>query len=401
MTLVQKEIKAVYLWENKVRPPYQPRTFTISWTEKSNMSSWWTYSDDAAWLTAWDTAFDEFFWYYGCRLNTSGVETAKVTQEESWWAWKLDITRLWTLTSWDNVMIAFPVRWIKMSKSGSTVTLSITEELGKDWYQYYAFQTWQTNNITDTKDKFYLWAYKWYSWWTTSSYTLKSRSWQSPTCWTNSTWSWVWNQMDFCTMAGNNGSWYNIIWFYQRQYINALYMMKYWNPNSQSVIGNWYTSWRAKQNTWATNSITNATWATSTSSTWRIKLFWLEDRWGNIWEWIWWAYIDSSYYLVTALSWYYWTLNYWVNTFIQINFRYACMSSISWTNLGMLAPISWVNNSNYNTYYTDLSLGNVYTKLIIAGWDYLQWAAAWIFWWNTNYGYQQSSLAAGSRLVYL
>ena len=134
---------------------YVPKTFTISWEEKSDMSSWWTYSDDAAWLTAWDTAFDKFFWYYGCRLDWSWNETAVITQEDSWWAGKLDITQLWTLTSWDNVMIKFPVRWIKMSKSWSVVTLSITEDPNGDGYQYYAF-----NDHWVRKDSLYLWAYK-------------------------------------------------------------------------------------------------------------------------------------------------------------------------------------------------------------------------------------------------
>ena len=274
--LIQKEIKAVYLWENKVRPPFKPRTFTISRTEQSNMSSWWTYSDDAAWLTAGDSAFDEFFWYYGCRLNTSWQETATITQEQSWWAWKLDITRLWTLTSWDNVMIAFPVRWIKMTKSWSTVTLSITDAPNADWYQYYAFTKW--SNI---KDVMYLWAYIMNS-------NYKSLSWATPkaSATRDAFRSWV--------ASTYNDQWrHSLITYRVMDYIKMLYMMKYWNPDSQTVIWYWYTSWYAAT-TWTTNSITNATWATATSYTWRIKLFWLEDIWGNMNEWLDCCYFDSS-----------------------------------------------------------------------------------------------------------
>ena len=118
------KIKRILVWANQVRPN-NPKTFTISWTEWSNMSSGWTYSDDAAWLTAGDTAFDKFFWYSAVRLNTSWEETAEVTQTTPW---QLDLSQLWTLTSGDNVMIKFPRLWIKMSKSGSVVTLSITEQ---------------------------------------------------------------------------------------------------------------------------------------------------------------------------------------------------------------------------------------------------------------------------------
>ena len=49
-------VKEIFVWTTKVRPSADTRTFTITRTEKSNMSSWWTYSDDAAWLTAWSTA---------------------------------------------------------------------------------------------------------------------------------------------------------------------------------------------------------------------------------------------------------------------------------------------------------------------------------------------------------
>ena len=135
-------VKEAYLWDTKVRPTIQPLwdTITVSWTETSDTSQFNpVWSDWAAWVTAWDTRFDQRFGYSGVRLSTAWVETADITQEESWWAWNLDITRLWTLTSGNNVMIKFPVRWIKMSKSWSTVTLSMTKALNKTWYQYYAF----------------------------------------------------------------------------------------------------------------------------------------------------------------------------------------------------------------------------------------------------------------------
>jgi hypothetical protein len=215
MTLIQKEVKAVYLWETKVRPAYKPRTFTISRTEQSNMSSWWTYSDDATWLTAGDGAFDDFFWYSAVLLNTSGEETAEMKQ--SWWVFTGTMSTLGNITSGDNVMIKFPVRWIKMTKSWSTVTLSITDEKKKEWYQYYAFQKTGDidNNTESTATKpLYLWAYLSYN----SSNVLKSWSWQTPTASLT-----MWNCI---TYSSNNGTWYTIMWYYQRCLLNAYYMMK-------------------------------------------------------------------------------------------------------------------------------------------------------------------------------
>ena len=370
---------------------YVPRTFTISRTEQSNMSSGWTYSDDATWLTAGDTAFDEFFGYYGCRLNTSGVETDKITQEESWWAWKLDITQLGTLTSGDNVMIAFPVRWIKMSKSWSTVTLSITEELGKDWYQYYAHSTWTLSNPWTPQDVFYLGAYEW----CVNSSALKS--WSGQTAYTN------WRQSQNCYYAKNNGSWYNIIGFYQRQYINALYIMKYGNPNSQNVVWMWYVNWSGKVNTWWTNSQTDATYWTSSNTT-QCKLFWLEDRWGNISEWIWWVYTNNGYVLYSQLSWWSWALSWWETTWTtlpQIS-SYYNLSSIAGNNKAMFAPTGTVRNSSYNTYYSDYASVNASRLAMVGGargagnWGWAFYCDIW-YWNNVDY-YDNST---GSRLMYL
>jgi len=385
-------VKAVYLWENKVRPSADTRTFTISRTEKSNMSSWWTYSDDAAWLTAWDTAFDEFFWYYGCRLNASGVETAKITQEESWWAWKLDITQLWTLTSGDNVMIAFPVMWIKMSKSWSTVTLSITKELNKSWYQYYAHSAWTLSNPWTPQDVFYLGAYKWYS----SSSVIKSWSGQSPTV--------SQTQSKFITRAKANGSGYNIIGFYQRMFVNCLYMMKYWNPDCQSVIWRWYTGWSAKVNTGWTNSQTNATYGT-TSTKVQAKLFWLEDWWGNISEFLWGACTDGSKNLWTALSWFTWAITTSspyenTGTTIQSTSTYRNLSSILWSNKWLFAPTATVNNTSYNTYYCDYALVNA-SCLAYAGGDFNDSSNAGALHLILNLSASNTNSYVGSRLMYL
>lgn len=383
-------VKEVYLWDTKVRP--KPKTFTISWTEQSNMSSWWTYSDDAAWLTAGSTAFDEFFWYSAVKLSTAWVETAEVTQTSSGWAWKLKITDLWTITSGDNVMIKFPVRWIKMSKSWSVVTLSITEELNKTWYQYYAHSTWTLSNPWTPKDAFYLWAYKW----CLANPRLKSWSWQRPIM--------SETQSTFCTYAKANGSWYNIEWFYQRMYVNALYMMKYWNPNSRSRIWNWYIWWSSAQYTWSTNSITNATWATNTSTTWRIKLFWLEDRWGNVGEEMWGAYSTYknwwTHIFVTLNNWS-WQASWWEDTWTVVNYNYNNMSAIAGDNKTMFMSIAWVWNSNYDTYYSAYSFAGSDNRMPLAWYWYNAWSLAGALTMTFNYASSQYDARWGTRLMYL
>ena len=385
MALIQKEVKKVYKGSTQVWPKL--KTFTISWTEQSNMSSGWTYSDDATWLTAWDTAFDEFFWYSAVRLNTSWQETAEVTQEQSGWAGKLDITQLWTLTSWDNVMIKFPVRWIKMTKNWSVVTLSITEEPNKAWYQYYAHtSSWTLDNPWTPKDAFYLWAYKW----SNSSSVLKSWSWQSSAV--NN------HPIGFCTRAKANGSWYNIVGFYQRQYITALYMMKYGNPDSQSVIWKWYTS---VVSTWGTNSQTNATYWTNSTSV-QCKLFWLEDRWGSAYEFIWGARTDGSKQLCTSLSnwsWYSSSGWEWTWTILNVTPWYPCLSSISWNNKAMFTP-QWTVNSTYvNIYYSSMSDSLGTNQIATTAWHINYGGGIFVIKFGvSNYTYDSYT---GTRLMYL
>lgn len=374
------------------------RTFTVSWTETSNPAQFNpVYSDDATWLTAGSTDFDDFFGYSGVRLSTAGVETAVQPQN----AWVLDITQLGTLTSGDNVMIKFPVRWIKMSKSWSTVTLSITDWIGREseWYQYYAFQnTWNIvdNASTTVATKpFYMWAYLAYNY---NNNTLKS--------WGGRTPSGSLTHWNAITYAKNNWTWYTISGFYQTMYIIALYMMKYWNWDSQWQIWMGYVSsgnsWPAT--TWWTNSQTNATYWTSSQTT-QMKMFGIEDwRWNMLW-WTWWVFTDGSRNLWTALHDY--TANIstsesqYKNTWVQVTAWDNELTAISWTNNWLFASIASTSNANRNTYYCD----NVYAagnRLSRTGWAWNYTKMTWVF--NNTYFASTASTNSTNqwaRIMYL
>ena len=372
---------AIYMWR-------EPRTFTISWTEQSNMSSGWTYSDDAAWLTAGSGDFDDFFWYSAVLLNTSGVETAEMAQ--SWWVFTGAMSTLWNITSWDNVMIKFPVRWIKMSKSWSVVTLSITDWLDREseWYQYYAHCTWTLDSPWTPKSAFYLWAYKSYN----NSNVLKSWSGETPT--------WSMTQSNSCTYSKANGSWYNIMGFYQRMYISALYIMKYGNPDCQSAIWKWYTLGRASSpiaTTWWTNSQTNATYWTS-DGTAQIKLFWLEDRWWDMDEWLWGTYTNSSNVLYTWLTGWNWSTSWLTSTWITISSSSSnFLSSIAGDNKGMFAPMWAVSSMSY--YWDLVSVWASYVATVSGQKN--TWDNAWVFYLRYTNSATATNANIWSRLMYL
>ena len=377
-------------------PTKKYKTFTMTYMEASSPTGFApSYSDDASGLIAWSTAFDEFYNYSAVRLNSAGAVTAEVTQSTPW---QLNLSSLWTLTSGDNVMIKFPRLWIKMSKSGSTVTLSITDnpDAEADGFQYYAHSRW-TLSSPIKKDALYLWAFKAYN----SSNVLKSWSWQSPVVSITQQ-----NCINYARANdGNTGSaGYDIIGFYQREFINALYMMKYWNPDCQSVIWRWYTGWSAKVNTGWTVSQTSATYGT-TSATQQVKLFWLEDWWGNIHEWIGWMCTDGSKNLWTALSWFVWDIktsspyeNTW--TTIQHTGSWYDLSSIVWSNKWLFAPAATVSNSNYDTYYCDGAGVNA-SRLADAGGSWDGGSVAGAFLLDVSLSASNSYTYIGARLMFL
>ena len=371
------------------------KTRTVKWSETSTPSSAFVdYEDDAEWMTQWSSDWDTIFGFEWVRLTASWKET-----------WKVDLTNMSSesgLTSWDNVMVKFPIRWIKMSKSWSTVTLSITNNPNAEdeWFQYFAHSRWTLSNPIK-KPAFYMWVYEW----SVSSSVLKSLS--GATVYTkdngNAT---MQDFINFARANDNNdwSAWYDIIWFYQRMYINALYMMKYCNLNSQATIWQWIVSW-SKQASWWSNA---TAWHTGGDTSWTtsaMKLFWIENWWWNVSEWLGWLCTDWSKNLWTALSGFVWdikTTSPYENTWTAIShtWSYYCLSSIAWNNKAMFAPLATVNNSNYNTYYSDNASVNA-SRLARTGGSYGYGASAGAFYLNVDDSASNSYANIGSRLMFL
>ena len=378
---------------------WEPMTMTIVWDEVSNPSNFFVkYDDDAAWLTQWSTDFDTFFWYSAVLLDNDWNEVEEVAQSSPW---VLDMSSFnWALT-WtaNNVMIKFPRRWIKMSKSGSQVTLSLTKEVNKPWYQYYAFTKWNTSRAF-----MYLWAYKWT--FSNDNSTVAS----SFTSWTTYMKSWAtWTKtLNFSPCACQNivnmrataakyGNWYSLSTIYPRWYIDCLYMLKYGNPDSQGIIWPWYT-WNggASVAPWLTNSITNATWNTDNTSNWRIKLFWLEDWWGNVSDMTDGCYFDENKNLtVDKTNSIFQSSAYSTNLWVASSWY---MKTIDWSNDGMFRNTSdtaW----SWTTYYADNSgAGN--SRALRIGGGYGTYSSGGIFSVSpTSPSYAEESY--GARLMYL
>lgn len=385
----------------KTCTPY--KTFTIKRTEAesspSQMFLW--YFDDAEWMTQWSSNFDTFFAYRPVLMNRQWKITAVLNPNN----YAEDIN--WNpvdITWWDNVMVEFPRRWIKMSKEWDVVTLSITDnpDAEDDWFQYFAHSRWTFDNPIK-KNNFYLWAYKWFI--SVSNQCLQSWSGQNPTG--------VTTFANFLAAARRNDNntwdnWYELQWFYQRMYIIALYFMKYGNPDSQSVIWLGYTGWNSVPQTWATNTIW-MTWVTDSSNTGRVKLFWIEDvRWAAH-EFVAWVktWVEAEWFpLYTTLSNFndevWWDYGGYTNQWkwVVLWRQNRNVTKIVWDNYKMFAAAANAANNNYNTYYCNNAqvLAN---RISIIWQSFNAWKAAGIT--RIYLGTDPSSTSAANvaRLMYL
>ena len=252
----------------------------------SNPETCCTYADDALDMEVGSAEWDEFFGYYPV-LFKDGAEVVKLDPNN----YAQDINgNTVDITSGDSgdVMVAFPRRGLKMSKSGDIVTISMTDAPNDPDFKYYAHQRGETE-----KDKFYIGAYKGYS----KSSKLRSISGVTPTV----------NQKigAFRTLAqangksdGNGGGGYEIGGFFQLTYCQAMYCLKYKNLNCQVAVGQGYVGGSSATKTGNTN--TQGLNYGTTSNTVQCKLFGVEDMWGNIWEWIDGVVTDSSRNALTA-----------------------------------------------------------------------------------------------------
>lgn len=250
----------------------------------SNPATCVSYADDAANMQAGSAEWDEFFGHYPC-LFKDGAEVGKLNPN--------DFSKFADGTNADitsgaagDVMIAFPRRGVKITTSGTKVTVSVTNGASEDGFSYLAHQRGETN-----KDVFYLGVYKGF----VDSGKLRSLSGKTPTV----------KQyiQTFRTQAQANGAGYEQSAFYQLLFRQCMYILKYKNLNSQQAVGNGYVWAPDGQLIPVQTGATNASgmdWGDKTALTSRVKLFGMEDFWGNVYEFIDGLYINTTWNILTA-----------------------------------------------------------------------------------------------------
>lgn len=390
--------------------PQRYKTITCyineSQSDPSQMVSLW---DDCSDWTSSD--FDAFFnirpvllasdWTVFKELNKSDFT------KDVWWN---SVSSYLDWTSWTyNAMVEFPRRWIKMSKSSNTITIQMTDNpwAYDDWFHYYAHTRWPvdlssndtaTAETTYAKNNFYLWIYKWY----VKDWKLRSITWQIPT-----TTIYIY---DARTNARANWTWFEQSGFYQLLFRQIMYVFKYQNLNSQATLWRWFvdkTSWRSSTScySWATNSKWMDWWNTSSwtdTTENRVKLFWIEDPWWNVWEWIDWLNInnynayastdaDNRVHDSTSTPYY----NVW--SLYSTSDKY--ITKALWTTKWWFLPSSaWWTDS---TYYCDNEWINSGSRVAASGAVRIDASGAGVFVVSLSDASSDRDAYVGARLMFL
>lgn len=171
-----------------------------------------------------------------------------------------------------DVMVEFPNFKYRIYKDGTDIYVSITNDPRVSDEKY--------SNWTElTGEHWYEGAYKGYIDGNTGK--LRSISGVTPTVSKNLT--------EFRAAATANGAGYYQQLFYHITALQCLYLIKYGNLNSQAALGGGYTdgsnSGTEAQTTGATDSL-GFCYGTKNNNLNRMKLFGIEDFWGNIYDWV-------------------------------------------------------------------------------------------------------------------
>lgn len=357
---------------------YRTMGITID-LSNSNPATCLTYTDDAVGMTAASAAWDDFFGHKPCLLNAGAVVGYLNPNNFAQFAdgSAADITS----GNAGDVMIEFPRRGLSISTSGTTVTIKMTDNPDDVNFEYNA----HTRGAT-SKDKFYLGAYKG----NTISSKLRSLSGKAPTA--------TQTIGTFRTQAQANGAGYENSGFYQLIFRQCMYLLKYKNLNSQVALGRGYVDGNSAAIATGGTNAKGMDFGEGTGKL-QMKLFGIEDFWGNIWEWIDGLVTDASRNMLTANS-----------SFNDTGSGYTNNGQGATANIGgyMSKPqggtktgfIAKEVSGSETTYFCDYASLNTLCVAYFGG-DWSNASIAGAFRLNVGYAASYSFAYVAARLMYL
>lgn len=361
--------------------PYRVMTVKIN-LSNSNPANCGSYADDASTMSSGKdvAAWQEFFGYRPCLFKNGKVvgylDPTNFTKFEN--GTNADIT------SGDagDVMIQFPRRGVRISKSGKVVTVSMTDNPNDSSFKYYAHQRGSVN-----KDYFYLGVYD--GW--VNGNKLRSLSGKHPQ--TNT------SIETFDQYGKANGAGYGCIGYYQWLFLQVMYVLQFkGNLNSQSTVGYGNCSGSNIKNTGRSN-----TRGMIYGDTDVVKLFGIEDIWGNVGQLLNNYYANSSYHVttttddtVTDVNKYTDRGSYGGSSDTSWNYYTDCMGT---TEAGFTLSYGSTNGSSTTYFCDDGGFGSSYCPF--AGGYCSASDGAGLFCFVVGWRRDEADGAVGSRLGYL
>ena len=258
------------------------KTYTIRIDlTNSDPATWGTWLDDATGLTAvsaggGENEVDELMGYYPCVLGTGGVEGGKLKTDD--YSKYTDGTSV--SDSDGDVMVKFPARGYKIVLDGNNLDVSITDGMNRDGYLYPTYKGSACEAVYHS-------AYEGYE----SSSKLRSWSGKTPTV--NKTIS------QFRTLAQANGTGYEQRTFNELTYLQCCALIKYKGKNMQSALGRGYVDGNSASHATGTGNSKGLNFGEGTGKQ-LVKLFGIEDFWGNVYDFIDGIFSDASRNILTA-----------------------------------------------------------------------------------------------------
>lgn len=216
-----------------------------------------TYEDDAKMMEKGSSEWDDFF-QSQLVLFKDGKEVRELEDSE-----------LNDLKSEDgDVMVRFPRKGLRIKTVGDKVYVSMTNKTDDPEFKYYAH-----TRGNQRKDNFYLGAYLGHE----ESGRLRSITGKSPRG--SKTIG------DFRTIAQANGTGYEQLAFYQWTFLQAMYVLKYGNLDSQTALGKGNTDGSNYNKTTGETNGKGIDFGT-TSDTTKVRFQWVEDFFGTKNQWL-------------------------------------------------------------------------------------------------------------------
>ena len=257
--------------------PYKIMTVKID-LSNSNPATCGSYADNASTMSSGKdvAAWQEFFGYRPCLFKNGKV--VGYLNPNDFTKFENGTTADITSGNAGDVMIQFPRRGVRISKSGKVITVSMTDRPNDPNFKYYAHQRGSTN-----KDYFYLGAYDG----SLVGANLRSLSGKTPN--TNMTLA------DYDTYGKTNGTGYGCMGYYQWLFLQVMYLLQFkGNLNSQSTVG------YGNSDGYVGNTGRSNTKGMIYGDTSVVKLFGIEDIWGNIYQLINNYYSDNNFHITTT-----------------------------------------------------------------------------------------------------